>query len=309
MPRPLLPRHNRYDYVPLNERKDYDWPGGARLAFVITTNIECFAFGAGQGHDPAKVGEPQTHRNYSWRDYGSRIGIWRLFELFDELRLPVAHNVNSLVYDYTPQIMDEIRRRGDEIVGHGRTNAENHRGMWEADEERIIKEVVDKFVAHEGKAPTGWMGSGAYETNHTPDLLKEAGFKYLMDWPMDDQPVWMRTRSGPILSIPYPVELNDSQVITHRKQDASEFCDMIVQQFDEMIEQCVRHPLVMNISVHPNIFGQPFRLRLLRQALRHCVESPHRSRVWFAKPGEISDYCHSLPPGLLPGSEALATAR
>ncbi len=161
MPRPLLPRHNRYDYVPLSERKDYSWPGGARLAFVITTNIECFAFGAGQGHDPAKVGEPQTHRNYSWRDYGSRIGIWRLFELFDELRLPVAHNVNSLVYDYTPQIMDEIRRRGDEIVGHGRTNAENHRGMWEADEERIIQEVIDKFVAHEGRAPTGWMGSGA----------------------------------------------------------------------------------------------------------------------------------------------------
>ena len=205
MPRPLLPRHNRYDYVPLNERKDYDWPGGARLAFVITTNIECFAFGAGNGHDPAKTGEPQTHRNYSWRDYGNRIGIWRFFELFDELRIPAGHNVNSLLYDYAPQIMDEIRRRGDEIVGHGRTNAENHRGMWEADEERIIQEVIDKFVAHEGRAPTGWMGSGAYETGNTPDLLKEAGFKYLMDWPMDDQPIWMRTRSGPILSVPYPV--------------------------------------------------------------------------------------------------------
>jgi hypothetical protein len=173
--------------------------------------------------------------------------------------------------------------------------------MWEADEERIIQEVIDKFVAHEGKAPTGWMGSGAYETANTPDLLKEAGFKYLMDWPMDDQPIWMRTRSGPILSVPYPVELNDSQIITHRRQDSSDFCDMIVNQFDEMIDQCTRHPLVMNISVHPNIFGQPFRLRQLRNALKHCVQSPERSKIWLARPGEIAEYCIGLPPGVIPG--------
>ena len=83
--KPLLPQHNRYDFVPLPERKDYSWPGGKRLAFVLTTNVEWFAFGAGLGHDPAKIGEPQTHRNYSWRDYGNRIGVWRLLELFDEL--------------------------------------------------------------------------------------------------------------------------------------------------------------------------------------------------------------------------------
>lgn len=300
--RPLLPRHDRYDYIPLHERKDYSWPGQKRLAFVVTTNIECFAFGAGMGHDPAKTGEPQTHRNYSWRDYGNRIGIWRFFDLFDELKIPVAHNVNSLLYDYAPQVMDAVRKRGDEIVAHGRTNAENLRGLWEADEERIIGEVVATFVKHEGKAPMGWMGPGAYETTHTPDLLKEAGFKYLMDWPMDDQPVWLRTRSGPILSVPYPIELNDSQVITHRKQDGREFCDMIVDQFDEMIDQCVAHPLVMNVSVHPNIFGQPFRLRNLRLALRHCMEHPHRERVWLARPGEVASHCLSLPPGTVPGS-------
>ena len=86
----------RYDFVPLVERKDYSWPGGKRLAFVVTTNVEWFAFGAGLGHDPAKTGEPQTHRNYAWRDYGNRIGIWRLLDLFDELKLPAAHNTNTL---------------------------------------------------------------------------------------------------------------------------------------------------------------------------------------------------------------------
>ena len=299
--RPLLPKHSRYDYVPLPERKDYFWPGQKRLAFVVTTNIECFAFGAGLGHDPAKTGEPQTHRNYSWRDYGNRIGIWRFFDLFDELKLPAAHNVNSLVYEYAPQVMDAVRRRGDEVVAHGRTNAENFRGLWEADEERIISDIVATFVQHEGKPPQGWMGPGAYETANTPDLLKEAGFTYLMDWPMDDQPVWLRTRSGPLLSVPYPIELNDSQVITHRKQDGREFCDMIVDQFDEMIEQCAAHPLVMNVSVHPNIFGQPFRLRNLRLALRHCLEHPHKDRLWLARPGEVAQHCLSLPAGTLPG--------
>jgi len=198
--------------------------------------------------------------------------------------------------------MSAIRARGDEFVAHGRTNAENLRGMWQADEQRIIQEVVDTFIKHEGVAPKGWMGAGAYETSFTPDLLKEAGFQYLMDWPMDDQPIWINTRSGPILSIPYPIELNDSQVIIHRKQDATDFCDMIVDQFDEMIEQCIAHPLVMNISIHPYVFGQPFRLRNLRLALKHCLDHPNIDRVWVTKPCDISDYCYSLPPGIIPGS-------
>jgi hypothetical protein len=303
MARPLLPRHNRYDYSALPERKDYSWPEGRRLAFCLTTNIECFAFGAGLGHDPAKTGEPQTHRNYSWRDYGNRIGVWRFFDLFDELKLPAAHNANSLLYEYAPQIFGAIRRRGDEIVAHGRTNAENHRGLWEADEERLIREVTETFARNEGSAPEGWMGSGAYETPHTPDLLKEAGYKYLMDWPMDDQPVWLRTRSGPILSVPYPIELNDSQAVIHRKQDGREFCDMIVDQFDEMAEQCVGAPLVMNVSIHPYVFGQPFRLRGLRRALQHCLAHPGRDRVWFTRPRDIAAHCASLPPGIVPGSE------
>jgi hypothetical protein len=145
------------------------------------------------------------------------------------------------------------------------------------------------------------MGSGAYETAHTPDLLKELGYKYLMDWPMDDQPVWLRTRAGPILSIPYPIELNDSQVIVHRKAAAADFCDMLVDQFDEMLEQCKGHPLVMNVSVHPYIFGQPFRLRRLRAALRHC-KSKVADLVWLTRPRDIASFCARQAAGVIPGS-------
>jgi len=286
----LLPQHQRYEFLPLVERKDDRWPGGKRLAFLLTTNVEWFAFGAGLGPDPAKPGEPQTHRNYAWRDYGNRIGIWRLFDLLDELALPAGHCTNSLIYEYAPQITDAMRRRGDEVIAHGRTNAENQRGRWQPDEERLLREVTQTIARHEGRPPAGWFGAGAYETPHTPDLLRELGYRYLMDWPMDDQPVWLRTRAGPILSIPYPVETDDAQGIIHRRHSASAFCDMIVDQFDEMAEQCEHHPLVMNVSVHPYVFGLPFRLRQLRRALKHCTG---HDAVWYCRPREIADYCYS----------------
>jgi allantoinase len=286
----LLPEQGRYDFAPLVERQLYRWPGGKRLAFLVTTNIEWFAYGAGLGNDPAKLGEPQTHRNYSWRDYGNRIGIWRLFDLLDELRLPAGHCTNSLIYDYAPQITDAIRKRGDEVIAHGRSNAENLRGLWPPDEERMLREVTDTIARHEGHPPAGWFGAGAYETSHTPDLLKALGYRYVMDWPMDDQPVWMRTKAGRILSIPYPVETDDAQGVIHRRWSATVFADAVVDQFEEMARQCETHALVMNVSVHPYVFGQPFRIRQLRRALRHCAG---RAAVWYCRPREIADYCYS----------------
>jgi len=162
--------------------------------------------------------------------------------------------------------------------------------------------VTDTFTGNEGAPPKGWMGAGTYENATTPDLLKEAGYKYLMDWPCDDQPIWMRTRAGPLLCVPYPAEINDSPAIVHRQHSAREFCDMMVDQFDEMIVQCAKEPLVCNISIHPYIFGQPFRLHPLRAALKHCLEHKLKDRLWLCKPADISDYCYSLPPGIIPGS-------
>lgn len=298
-----LPHHNRYDYSPIIERKDYSWPGGKRLAFCLTTNISAHAFGKGRGHDNAKHNEPQTVRNFSWRDYGNRIGIWRLFDLADELGIPLAHNTNSLLYDEAPQVFERIRQRGDEIIAHGRTNSENFNDFrWEADEERIIQEVTATFARHEGRPPKGWFSGGAYEHPWTPDLIKEAGYLYFTDWPCDDQPLWMRTRSGPLLLVPYPVELNDSPQIIHRQHTGREFCDMLIDQFEEMFEQSAKHPLVCNISIHPHVFGYPFRLRPLRKALEHCFSGKFADRVWKCRPGEIADYCTTLRPGIIPGS-------
>lgn len=297
----MLPKHGRYEFSPLIERQDYSWPNGKRLAVCIVTNLEVYAFRKGWGWDPAKTGEPQNQRNYAWRDYGNRVGVWRLFDLFDQLKVPAAHNINSLLYDDYPQIFERIRARGDEIVAHGRTNAERQGDLWELDEKRLIADVTEAIRKHEGQPPKGWMGPAASESVGTPDLLKEAGYQYLMDWPADDQPFWLKTRSGPILSVPYPAELNDSASVIHRKESGKAFAEMVVDQFDEMVELCVDHPLVMTISLHAFVVGQPHRLRHLRRALEHCVGSPYADRVWWTTPGAISDFCYALPPGMIPG--------
>ncbi len=297
----ILPSHDRYDFSPIANRTVFDWPGGKRLAFCITTSIETYAYGHGLGDDSCVIGAPQTQRNYGWRDYGNRVGIWRLLEMFDELELPAAHAINSLVYERYPRIVERIRARRDEVVGHGRTSAESVEDLWESDELRFIREATDVYLRGEGKQLEGWLGSALAESDVTPDLIKEAGYTYLMDWPCDDQPFWMRTRTGPILLMPYSVEVNDAFLMVHRQRSAREFEEVIVNQYDELVEECDRHPLVLSIGLHSFVAGQPYRLSCLKRALKHCLDHPLRERVWFTQPGEIAKYCYSLPRGTLPG--------
>jgi peptidoglycan/xylan/chitin deacetylase (PgdA/CDA1 family) len=296
-----LPGHNRYAYSPIVKRPDYSWPGGKRLAFYIALNIEHFAFGAGRGMDPTRSGE-QTTRNFAWRDYGNRVGNWRFFEFLDEFKLPASILLNAMVCQHYPEIIEKIKQRGDDVLGHGRTNAEVHRGMWEHDEQRAIADCTEILEKHIGVRPTGWMGSGALESGITPDLLKEAGYTHLLDWPVDDQPIWMQTRSGPILSVPYPMELNDAGSQAHRDHTGREFGEMIVDQFDELLEASKRQPLVCGLALHGFISGQPFRLRPVREAIRHIVEHEHKDKVWFTRAGDIAKYCFTLPKGIIPGS-------
>jgi peptidoglycan/xylan/chitin deacetylase (PgdA/CDA1 family) len=297
-----LSRHDRYDYSPITERPDYDWPDGKRLAFYLALNIEHFHFGEGRGHTPTREAPHPDHRNYAWRDYGLRVGIWRIFDLLDELGLPAAHLLNSTVYDHAPQILDRIRARGDEIVGHGRTNSEAQGQLSEADEAALIAEATETIAQHEGKAPDGWLGPWISESLLTPDLLKEAGYSYLLDWPFDDQPIWMRTRAGPILSIPYPVEINDSPALLNRRHTADDFAQMAIDQFEQLLADSKHQPLVCGISTHTFAVGQPFRLPHLRRMLEHVVNHPEVERVWFTRPGDIARHIAALEPGIVPRS-------
>jgi len=295
-----LAHHGRYDYVPLPERPVYDWPGSRRLALCICNNVEIFAYRAGLGSDSAVMGAPQTHRNYAWRDYGNRVGQWYLFDLLDDLGLPASHNCNAGALRAYPQILERIRARGDEIVAHGRTNSERQDDLDEAGEARLIAETTEEIAALWGRRPTGWMGPYFAQSDATLDLLAEAGYRYMLDWPLDDQPVWMRTRAGPILSVPYSVEVNDSPALVFRQESAASFERMITDQFDELLLQSEKYPLVCTIVLHNFIIGQPYRMRALRRALAHVLAE--RDRLWITTVAGVAEHCAGLPPGTLPGA-------
>jgi allantoinase len=283
-----LKHHGRYPYAAIHRRRDYTWPGGKRLAVYLGFNIEHFDYGAGLGAALGPKSPEPDVLNYSWRDYGNRVGVWRCLELFDQLKLPAAALVNTALYDYCPEVIEACVKRGDELVGHGHTNSERQGDMSEENERALLLSCKERIQNESRQTISGWLSPWISESALTPDLLAETGYRYTLNWCHDDQPVRFTTRSGkPLWSIPYPQELNDIPMIVGRQMDAGDFADMIVDNFEELLRQCELQPLVMGIALHPYLVGQPYRLRHLRRALEHLTSRPQR--VWFTTPGAICD--------------------
>jgi peptidoglycan/xylan/chitin deacetylase (PgdA/CDA1 family) len=295
-----LKTHDRYAYSAITERPDYSFPGGRRLAVHFSLNVERFSFGEGLGNDYAAPHPQPNSRSYAWRDYGNRVGAWRILELAERFDLPMALLINTALYDECPQMIRAYAARGDEIVGHGRTNAERQADMSLEEERACIAEATAAIERHEGKKPAGWLAPYISQSHASLDLLKAAGYRYMMDWPLDDQPVWFRTAHGPILSIPYGHDLNDSFEAVSRRTPSLDFCQNLIDQFDEMLEESARRPLVMPVVLHSFILGVPYRLRQFRRVIEHICA--HRDRVWLARPGEICTFIETLPKGVVPGS-------
>jgi allantoinase len=294
----MLKTHGRYPYSPINARPDFAWPGGKRLAVYAAINLEVFPYGEGMGPELSpKQPEPDIP-NFTWRDWGNRVGIWRLLELFDEFKLPAAALMNTEIYEHCPQIAAAMRVRGDEFIGHGRSNAERQAAMSEVEEKALIEQVRDVFLQREGRAPAGWMGPWVNETWLTPDLLTEAGYSYVMDWAHDDQPVWLATRSGKkLLAIPYARPTNDLPVMHGAKTPPALWADMMIDQFDEMLRLSAQRPLIYNFSLHPYLSGHPFRMVHLRRVVAHIAA--RMDQVWWTTPGAIAAHCAQLPPGTI----------
>ena len=297
----MLPTHGRYDYSAWRGRTPYAWPGGAKLAVYLGVNLEHFAFGEGLGAELAPGGPQPDVLNFAWRDYGNRVGGWRLLDLLDEVAMPATVLLNSAMYDYAPDLVAAHRARGDEMAGHGRTNSERQSVLPEAEERRLIADSTEAIARHEGTAPRGWLSPWIAESRTTPDLLAEEGYRYTMNWCADDAPVWMRTRGGPLLAMPYPQEVNDIPAIAARRESAEAFARMIVDDFEERLRQVRADglPQVMGIALHPYIIGQPHRLRVLRRAL--SVVAQARGDVWITTAGAVFDHVAALPAGVVPG--------
>jgi allantoinase len=277
-----------YEHSSIARRPRLELPGGARVAFWVGLNVEHFRFGA-----PALSLAPFTAQlvpdplNHGWRDYGVRVGVWRLMEIFDALEVPVSAIVNADVCIDYPEIVEEGLRRRWAIVAHGRDNSTWQAGLEEAEERDQIAGVLATWDRGFGVRPKGWLGPVLTATMRTYDLLSEAGFTYVLDWANDDQPYDLRVRTNRLISIPYASEVNDIPIFHLRNQTGEDFCRALIDQFDVLYEEGARTGRVMGIGLHTFLVGQPFRSRYLARALEHVRK---HDQVWLATSDQIADW-------------------
>jgi allantoinase len=293
----MLPTHNRYEFSPITDRPFFRWPNGAGLALYVAINVEQFPFAEGGGVPLYAPAPPPDVVNYSWRDWGNRVGVWRLMELFSAYDVPLTILLNSEIYEHCAPVAAAFRARGDEFVAHGVTNGELQTGMPEDEERQMIAACTERLTREEGTAPRGWMGPAMAESFVTPDLVAEAGYDYILDWACDDQPIRLKTRAGrDLLAIPYVRPTNDMPNFGHRYVTPSDWADMTIDQIDEMLLQASGQAIVFNLSLHTFLTGHAFRLKHLRRVVAHIAALAARDAVWLTRAGDIAAYCETLPP-------------
>jgi len=292
----------RYPYSPINRRPTGRWPGGERLAVYVAIGVEAYRFGEGQTEDLLPGVPAPDLVNTAWRDYGNRVGSFRLFDRLAECGVPPTVLLNTMVYDTAPAVTDAARAAGAEIVGHGVSNSDSLAAMDPAAERAYLTSVSTAIQTHEGERLGGWSSPWLTQTPTTVDSLAATGYRYLLDWRPDDQPMWLTSHAGPLLSIPYALELNDSTTVVGRQVTAADFADMIVDEFDDLLDSPDDHPIVMSVVLHSFISGVPFRLRPLTRALRHIAVGS--DEVWLTQPRYIHRAFATLrPPDPAPARE------
>ena len=281
-------RADRYDDSFIFERKPFRWPGNATLAIWIAPNVEVWRYdsAAGQAISPNERGIVPDVVNYAWREYGMRVGLWRLADVLDGAGLRATVALNSAVLEAHPKAVDEMKRRRWEFMGHGITNSENLAGLPVDKERALIQTALKTIEQATGNRPRGWLGSGLTETYNTLDILADEGVIYCGDWNSDDQPYPMKVRTGTMFSIPYCMEINDIPLFIRKGYTGEQYLQSLVDQFDALYADSAKHSRVLGIPLHPMITGQPLRSRYLERALAHMKK---HERVWFATGSEIID--------------------
>jgi peptidoglycan/xylan/chitin deacetylase (PgdA/CDA1 family) len=279
--------NTRYAFWPTPERIPVVWPNGARLALWIVVNIEHFPFDR-PGSGGATAAFPDV-RGHVTRDYGNRMGIWRLMEVLDQFRIRATVALNSDVCHHEPQVIAAGVARQWEWMGHGRTNAERLTNLAPSEERALMREVMETITRATGTTPRGWLSPGMAETVDTPDILAEAGIVYLPDWGADDQPFPLRVRSGRLIAMPYG-HPGDLPAFAQNGWTGEQFAQMVCDQFDLLSRERAPAGRVMNLSLHPYLIGIPYRLKWLETALDYITT---QGQVWLATGGEIADWYYA----------------
>jgi allantoinase len=276
-----------FPYSPIVSRPKLTWPNEARVAFWVIPNIEYFSLedkvpiAAGGSGGPV----PDVPA-WAVRDYGNRIGVFRLMRVMERHGVRGTVALNSNLCAQHPAIIAEGERLGWEWMGHNQTNTKRLNEVPADEEPRIIKGALDEIERASGKRPKGWLGSGLQETWRTLDLLAENGVEYVCDWVNDDQPYIMNLEGGRrIVSVPYSFDINDKPAFEHQKFTADQFRDMICRQFDTLYREGGESGRVMALALHPYLTGVPHRIGALDQALEYICG--HQG-VWRATGSEIA---------------------
>ena len=271
------------------------WPAGPGLAVYVAVGVEAYRDDGSGYTENLLSGVPEPDLvNAAWRDYGNRVGAFALLECLQQLGIPPTVLLNTMVYDEAPGVTDAARSAGAEFVGHGISNSDSLAGMTVVEESAYLDAVAGRIEREEGRRPGGWSSPWLTHTDHTIDLLAGSGYRYLLDLRPDDQPVWLQSASGPLLAIPYALELNDSSSMIARQLGATQFADTVIDEFEELLLAAEDRPIVMSLVLHSFISGVPFRLRQIRRALAHIAA--RAERVWLTQPAAIYEAFTAIAP-------------
>ena len=282
----------RLDYSPVIDRKPLKLPGNGRVAVWVIVNVEEWDINTPMPRavlpPPQGVTVIPDIANYSWADYGLRVGFWRLKEGLDRYQIRATVSLNASVCNTYPRIVEESLRSGWEIMGHSFIQRAIN---LEKDERDVVRRTIQLIQNKTGKAPRGWMGPGLCETYNTPDILAEEGIEYVCDWVNDDQPYPLRVKKGALFSLPYTVELNDIPIYIIQHHRSPELLERARDHFDTLYQEGTKSARVMAIAVHPYITGAAHRIRYFDEIFKY-IKSHDGVLLWTGS--EILDWYKSV---------------
>ena len=278
----------RVDYSPIIERPPIRWPNGARVALWIAPNVEHYEYLP--DHDGVRTAWPRMPipdvQQYSYRDYGNRVGFWRMTDVLDKHNIRCCVSLNLAVLEHFPEIGQAMIDRNYDFMSHGIYNTRYLNTLSEEEEREFYRDNIETLRRHTGKQLKGMLGPAVSGTDRTPDLMAEAGLIYHTDWVHDDQPVPIRVKSGKLVSVPYSFELNDVPVF-RSNFEGDYFARICKAQFDQLYEEGAESGRVMCIALHPFLIGQPHRVKYLDEILGYIMS---HEGVWQTTADEIAEH-------------------
>ena len=275
-----------YDYLPYNNRPRIEWPGGARVAFWVAPNVEFYELNPPKNPARAAWARPAPDvLNYSYRDYGNRVGFWRMLEAMQRCNMRGSVSLNVAMCQHHPEVIQACADNGWEFYSHGTYNTRYLMGMTEAQERAVIQDSIDTVRQYTGQKLDGWLAPALTYTERTLDLVAEMGLTYVCDLFHDDQPGPVKVRQGRLTSVPYSLEMNDTIVYNVNLVQPRRYADILKRQFDRLYEEGEQSGTVMCIPLHPYLIGQSYRMKAFEEALAYITG---HDKVWLVTGRELS---------------------